>query len=100
MVINLVKKHDVSMALGKLASAWKEILNTKVIAITGSNGKTSLKEIVANCLSIDSNILSTEGNYNNHIGLPLMLLKLNKEHEYAVLEMGANRPNEIEYLAS
>tara|TARA_B100001094_G_C18178908_1_gene799639 strand:+ start:1205 stop:2554 length:1350 start_codon:yes stop_codon:yes gene_type:complete len=92
--------NDVSVALGKLASAWKEILNTKVIAITGSNGKTSLKEIVANCLSIDSNILSTEGNYNNHIGLPLMLLKLNKEHEYAVLEMGANRPNEIEYLAS
>ena len=91
---------DAHIALGELASAWKESLNTKIIAITGSNGKTTLKEIVANCLSIDSHILCTEGNYNNHIGLPLMLLKLNKGHEYAVLEMGANHPKEIDYLVS
>jgi len=89
---------DTRVALGKLAYCWREEMPSKVIAITGSNGKTSLKELLASCISIKANTLSTEGNLNNDIGLPLMLLKLNSSHEFAVLEMGANHPKEIEYM--
>jgi len=92
--------EDTRIALGKLAYCWREEMSSKIIAITGSNGKTSLKELMASCISIKANSLSTEGNLNNDIGLPLMLLELNSSHEFAVLEMGANRPKEIEYLVN
>jgi len=72
----------------------------KIIGITGSNGKTTLKEMLACCLSTSANTLSTEGNLNNDIGMPLMLLKLDAGHEYAVIEMGANNAGEIAYLAN
>lgn len=91
---------DTRIALGKLAYYWREEMPSKIIAITGSNGKTSLKELLASCISIKANTLSTEGNLNNDIGLPLMLLKLNSSYEFSVLEMGANRPKEIEYLVN
>ena len=90
--------ENTQIALGQLAQAWQQKMTAKIIAVTGSNGKTSVKELLSNCLSIPAKILSTEGNFNNHIGLPLMLSRLNSHHEYAILEMGANHPKEIEYL--
>ena len=84
-------------ALGKLAKWWRNQMDVEIIAVTGSNGKTTLKEMISSCLfSVET--LSTEGNLNNHIGLPIMLLRLNREHKIAVLEMGANNPKEISYL--
>jgi UDP-N-acetylmuramoyl-tripeptide--D-alanyl-D-alanine ligase len=73
---------------------------TKVIGITGSNGKTTVKEMIASCLSLSAETLATRGNFNNDIGLPLMLLRLSEKHRYAVIEMGANHPEEIAYLTS
>ena len=92
--------ENTQIALGQLARAWQQKMSVKIIAITGSNGKTSVKQLLSNCLSITAKILSTEGNFNNHIGLPLMLLRLDSHHEYAILEMGANHPKEIEYLVN
>jgi UDP-N-acetylmuramoyl-tripeptide--D-alanyl-D-alanine ligase len=69
-----------------------------VLAITGSNGKTTTKELIAKVLSEKYKVLSTTGNLNNHIGVPLTLLQINKEHEIAVIEMGANHRNEIKLL--
>jgi UDP-N-acetylmuramoyl-tripeptide--D-alanyl-D-alanine ligase len=75
-------------------------MSASVVGITGSNGKTTLKELIASCLSLSAKTLATHGNLNNDIGLPLMLLKLSPEHRYAVIEMGANHAGEIEYLTS
>ncbi len=91
---------DTRLALGMLASAWRKRMPAKVIGITGSNGKTTLREIIANCLSLSATTLATRGNLNNEVGLPLMLLSLSEEHRYAVIEMGANHPGEIAYLTS
>ncbi len=91
---------DTRLALGKLASAWRKRMPAKVIGITGSNGKTTLREMIANCLSLSAETLATRRNLNNEIGLPLMLLSLSEEHRYAVIEMGANHPGEIAYLTS
>ncbi len=70
-----------------------------VVGITGSNGKTTVKEMVAAILSVNGNTLFTQGNLNNDIGVPLTLLRLNEQHRYAVIEMGANHPGEIEYTS-
>jgi len=91
---------DTRLALGRLASAWRKRMPAKVIGITGSNGKTTVREMIANCLSLSAETLATRGNLNNEIGLPLMLLSLSEEHRYAVIEMGANHPGEIAYLTS
>lgn len=91
---------DTRLALGRLASAWRKRRPAKVIGITGSNGKTTVREMIANCLSLSAETLATRGNLNNEIGLPLMLLSLSEEHRYAVIEMGANHPGEIAYLTS
>jgi UDP-N-acetylmuramoyl-tripeptide--D-alanyl-D-alanine ligase len=91
---------DSKLALGCLASSWRQEMSASVIGITGSNGKTTLKELIASCLSQSAETLATHGNLNNDIGLPLMLLKLSPEHRYAVIEMGANHAGEIEYLTS
>ena len=69
-----------------------------VIGITGTNGKTTSKELIYSCLSTELNTLATDVNYNNHIGVPLTLLRANKEHDIAIIEMGANHENEIKYL--
>ena len=92
--------NDSRLALGSLASSWRQEMPATVIGITGSNGKTTLKELIASCLSQSAETLATHGNLNNDIGLPLMLLKLGPEHRYAVIEMGANHAGEIEYLTS
>jgi len=91
---------DTLAALGELAASWRQEMNATVIGITGSNGKTTLKELLASCLSISAETLATAGNLNNQIGLPLMLLRLSETHRYAVIEMGANHPGEIAYLTS
>ena len=85
-------------ALQHLANYHRRQLKTPVIGITGTNGKTTTKELISTVLSRKFNTLYTEGNFNNHIGVPLTLLRLTKEHEMAVVEMGANHPGEIKTL--
>ncbi|MBV7439997.1 UDP-N-acetylmuramoyl-tripeptide--D-alanyl-D-alanine ligase [Weeksellaceae bacterium TAE3-ERU29] len=84
--------------LQKLANYHRNQLDIKIISLTGSNGKTTTKELIANCLMKKYKIAFTKGNLNNHIGVPLTLLSINKYHELAVVEMGANHPNEIKEL--
>ncbi len=95
---------DVQLALGKLAAAWLAGLRgdggLRVIAITGSNGKTTVKEMLASVLSQQHQVLATRGNFNNELGLPLTIFELAAEHEYAVLELGASKPGDIKYLCS
>jgi UDP-N-acetylmuramoyl-tripeptide--D-alanyl-D-alanine ligase len=91
---------DTLKALGKLAASWRNQMPATVIGITGSNGKTTLKALLAGCLSMAAETLATRGNLNNEIGVPLMLFKMNETHRYAVIEMGANHHGEIGYLTS
>ena len=91
---------DAKLALGRFAAAWRGSKNVQVVGITGSNGKTTLKELVAACLNTAAPTLATEGNLNNDIGMPLMLARIGEAHKYAVIEMGANHAGEIAYLAS
>ncbi len=86
--------------LQKLANFHRKQFNIPVIGITGSNGKTSTKELIKSVLSKKYNVLATVGNLNNHIGVPLTLLNLTKEHEIAIIEMGANRFKDIEELCN
>lgn len=85
--------------LQQLAHRHRKTLGIPVLAITGTNGKTTTKELIAAVLSTRFNLLYTEGNLNNHIGVPLTLLRLNHEHEMAVIEMGASHPGDIKELA-
>jgi UDP-N-acetylmuramoyl-tripeptide--D-alanyl-D-alanine ligase len=87
-------------SLQKLAAYHREKFSLPVIAVTGSNGKTTTKDFIASVLATRYNVLKTEGNLNNHLGLPLMLLRLKKEHQAAVLELGMNAPGEIALLTS
>jgi len=94
---------DTRLALGQLAAYWRKQFDIPLVAITGSNGKTTVKEMLASILreaagSADA-VLATRGNLNNDIGMPLTLLQLNATHRYAVIEMGMNHPGEIEYLS-
>ena len=89
---------DARVALGKLAAWWRAHYTCPVIGLTGSNGKTTVKELLAAILERCGATLATQGNLNNDIGLPLTLLRLRSSHRYAVIEMGANHPGEIEYL--
>jgi UDP-N-acetylmuramoyl-tripeptide--D-alanyl-D-alanine ligase len=91
---------DARAALGRFAAAWRKEHDTIVVGITGSNGKTTLKEMVAACLKRQAPTLATQGNLNNDIGMPLMLARIDATHRYAVLEMGANPAGEIAYLVS
>jgi UDP-N-acetylmuramoyl-tripeptide--D-alanyl-D-alanine ligase len=91
---------DTKLALGTLAASWRQRMPAKVIGITGSNGKTTVKAILANCLSLSAETLATRGNLNNDVGMPLTLLSLSESHRYAIIEMGANHPGEIAYLTS
>jgi len=86
--------------LQQLAHHHRKMLNIPVIGITGTNGKTTTKELIAAVLSSKFNLLYTEGNLNNHIGVPLTLLRLNHDHEMAVIEMGASHPGDIAELAA
>jgi UDP-N-acetylmuramoyl-tripeptide--D-alanyl-D-alanine ligase len=89
---------DVLQTLQNLANYHRKQLKTNVIAVTGTNGKTTTKELIAAALSAEYKILYTQGNLNNHIGVPLTLLQLKPEHQFAVVEMGANHPGEIQAL--
>lgn len=88
------------LALQNLALTWRRFLNTPILAITGTNGKTTTKELVACVLSTKYNTLFTAANLNNHVGVPLTLLQLTKKHQYAIIEMGASHPTDIETLAA
>lgn len=92
---------DTRLALGRLAAAWRSRFPGKVIGVTGSNGKTTVKEMLACIMGQQGAVLATEGNLNNDIGVPLMLLRLKPgQHHTAVIEMGANHCGEIAYLTS
>lgn len=86
--------------LQSLANHHRKQFEIPVIAITGSNGKTTTKELVRDVLAQKFNVLATNGNLNNHIGVPLTLLRLSAEHELAIIEMGANHQKEIAFLSS
>lgn len=100
---------DTRLALGRLGACWRRRFPSTVVGVTGSNGKTTVKEMLASILTANmeqsgthpGTVLATEGNLNNDIGVPLMLLRLRpQQHGYAVIEMGANHPQEIGYLST
>ena len=91
---------DTRLAFGELAAWVRQQVPTRVVALTGSSGKTSVKEMTAAILSQCGNTLYTAGNLNNDIGVPMTLLRLTHEHEYAVIELGANHQGEIAWTVS
>jgi UDP-N-acetylmuramoyl-tripeptide--D-alanyl-D-alanine ligase len=95
---------DTRLSLGDLATYWRQKFTMPLAAITGSNGKTTVKEMLANILHAHTgdagSVLATQGNLNNDIGLPLTLLRLRQQHRYAVMEMGMNHAGEISYLTT
>ena len=95
-----IKVEDTKAALGRFGAAWRKEHDVTVVGVTGSNGKTTLKELIAACLGRVAPTLATQGNLNNDIGMPLMLARIDTSHRYAVLEMGANHAGEIAYLAT
>tara|TARA_R110002049_G_scaffold269977_1_gene446898 strand:+ start:186 stop:1598 length:1413 start_codon:yes stop_codon:yes gene_type:complete len=101
-IAHAIRVDDTRLALGKLAAAWRSRFKIPVVAVTGSNGKTTVKEMLAAILRAeagsDEAVLHTEGNLNNDIGVPLMLLRLRETHQFAVFEMGMNHAGEIDYL--
>ncbi len=108
IALPLIIVDDTRLALGTLAGAWRARFSLPLVGITGSNGKTTVKEMCAAILRAQARrdghggedaVLATRGNLNNDIGLPLTLLELRGEHRGAVIEMGMNRPGEIAYLA-
>lgn len=94
----LVTVTDTITALGELAGIYRNKFVIPVIGVAGSNGKTSAKDFIAHVLSKKYNVLKTEGNLNNAIGVPLTIFRLNDKHEIAVIELGTNHFNEISYL--
>jgi UDP-N-acetylmuramoyl-tripeptide--D-alanyl-D-alanine ligase len=93
-----IRTKDTLAVLQKLACYHRKILGTRILAITGSNGKTTTKELCRAVLNRKFSVMSTAGNLNNHIGVPLTLLSLTKETEIGIVEMGANHPGEIAAL--
>ena len=97
----LIIVDDTRIGLGQLAKCWRARFQIQLVAVTGSNGKTTVKEMLASALRAaagDNAVLATAGNLNNDIGVPLMLLRLRSHHRYAVIEMGMNHLGEISYL--
>ncbi|MDH5736393.1 MAG: Mur ligase family protein, partial [Gammaproteobacteria bacterium] len=93
-----IKVNDTRKALGELAANWRQQFKGVVVGVTGSNGKTTVKEMIAAIFAKQGDVLATRGNFNNDIGLPLTLLRIKKNHEFAVIEMGANHKGEINEL--
>ena len=94
--------EDTLMAMQTMAAAWRQVINPQLILVTGSNGKTTVKEMVTSILREalgQDNVLATPGNLNNEIGLPLTLLGLRSHHQMAVIELGMNHPGETKFLA-
>jgi len=98
--LTLIKVDDCLVALQMIAKGYRELFSIPVIAVTGSNGKTTTKDMVAGVLQANYHVLKNKGNYNNHIGLPLTLFELNEGHECMVLEMGMSGLGEIKLLSS
>lgn len=98
----LLLVDDTRLALGQLAAYWRGRFDIPVVALTGSNGKTTVKEMLAAILAAQAEtadaVLATQGNLNNDIGMPLTLLRMTDAHQYAVIEMGMNHLGEIDYL--
>ena len=94
----LLLVEDTLLALQDLARAWRRELGLPIIGVTGTNGKTTTKELLATVLSTKYNIHYTQGNLNNQIGVPLTLLQLTRAHEMAIVEMGASHPGDIKEL--
>jgi UDP-N-acetylmuramoyl-tripeptide--D-alanyl-D-alanine ligase len=97
--IPVIVVADTAVALADLARAHRRRLNKTVIAVTGSCGKTTTKDLIAHILGGEGLVLKSQGTQNNHIGVPLTLLRLQPEHRYAVVELGSNHPGEIAALA-
>ena len=97
-----VEVPDTGLALGELARLWREQFHLPLIAVTGSNGKTTVTQMIAAILraAAGDGAHATRGNLNNHIGVPLTLLRLSASHRLAVIELGMNHPGEISYLAT
>lgn len=95
-----ISVKDTRLALGQIAGAWRDRVLAKIVGITGSNGKTTVKEMTAAILSTAGETLFTKGNLNNDIGVPLTLMRINENHKYAVIEMGANHLGEIAYISA
>jgi len=94
-----IEVADCKQAMGQLANHWRHHCDPCVIALTGSNGKTTVKEMLNQILSRQAATLATSGNFNNDIGVPLTLFELDRNHEFAIIEMGANHRGEIANLA-
>jgi len=94
-----IRVPDTLKALGDIAFNYKKMFNTYTIGITGSDGKTTTKELIKKTLSVRYKTTSTEGNFNNAIGLPLSIFHLDRTKEFCILEMGMNRTGEIDYLS-
>lgn len=92
--------NDALLALGQIAALNRSLFTRPIIAITGSSGKTTVKTLLAGILAECGATHATQGNFNNHIGVPLTLLQLEAQHKFAVIEMGASGPDEIAYLCS
>ncbi len=97
---NIILVDDVLKTLQQLALYHREWLSIPIVAITGTNGKTTTKELIREVLKQKYNIKATEGNFNNHIGVPLTLLSFTKDTDIGIVEMGANHPGEIEFLCN
>lgn len=96
---NIILVEDCLKTLQQLANYHRKKLKIPIIGITGTNGKTTTKELMMSVLATEYNVIATQGNFNNHIGVPLTLLRIKKEHEIAIIEMGANHVGEIKILA-
>jgi len=94
-----VSVRDTRLGLGTLAGYWRNKFDCPIVAVTGSNGKTTVKEMIGNILRSTGTILVSRGNLNNDIGLPLVLCGLREEHDCAVVELGMNHAGEIDYLS-
>lgn len=94
-----IQVNDTHSAFGELAKIWREKMPAKIVGVTGSNGKTTTKEMLAAILNVNNSVLFTQGNLNNDIGVPLTLLKISPENHFAVIEMGANHVGEIAYTS-
>jgi len=96
--VSFLRVQDTTIALGAFAAFWRRLVSMPVIGITGSCGKTTVKGMLGAICQQQGKTLVTQGNFNNHIGLPLTLLQLDATYQFAVIEMGANHPGEIHYL--
>ena len=94
-----LRVRDIRAALGALAAHWRQRFSLPMVGVTGSNGKTTVKEMLASIFALEGEVLATRGNLNNEVGLPLTLLRLSEKHRLGVVELGASAVGEIAYLA-